>query len=469
MSLCDIENIEEDVESELSNLVVYHHPASGKLVELDTVTALTDAKVQQMNTAGIVFVMQVTSNFYIAKVLANDGGTDLPSYVLYNPGVFTAIPTGEYYVRTLVPYIDGLPDVNDGGVMQIVGLTSEIDPENIPPVTAIETIQLHYDDSFLSPPYVRFRTPTETNADLDIYQLYRFEFDPLGLLPALADTFQRFTINGNAASSTLGNLPAWLLGGTPLFAAEPWDLKLDPVARFAYVFVASSVTNKRFGSTLKTSLELSAFDTPPTVPVTKTFDHQANVVPRLATQFKESANLINYLRAILTQANELEGAFCQVFNERWLDVAIGTQLDTIGSLVGQQREFVDDEDNPGEIRVQTDAEYRVYIDARIVRNTTTATVEQVITQAQVILGDDVAIFITEGTAWFTLSVAVLLTDNEKRLLTESGLLAKPAGVHFNLGVNYDPDDFFGFLGVPNAKGFGSLTVPGSGGLFAGTI
>ena len=39
-------------------------------------------------------------------------------------------------------------------------------------------------------------------------------------------------------------------------------------------------------------------------------DHNSLAISRLATQFKESTNLINYIRALLVEANNLEEVFC---------------------------------------------------------------------------------------------------------------------------------------------------------------
>ena len=43
--------------------------------------------------------------------------------------------------------------------------------------------------------------------------------------------------------------------------------------------------------------------------------------------------------------------------------------------------------------------------------------------------------------------------------------AGPVGVKVNFG-SFNYENYFGFLGSPNAKGYADLTIPGSGGIFA---
>lgn len=68
-------------------------------------------------------------------------------------------------------------------------------------------------------------------------------------------------------------------------------------------------------------------------------DHQGLAESRLVTQFKESVNLIAYIRELLSEANEVEDVNQQLLEERWVDTAIGAQLDVLGVIVGQPRGY----------------------------------------------------------------------------------------------------------------------------------
>ena len=81
--------------------------------------------------------------------------------------------------------------------------------------------------------------------------------------------------------------------------------------------------------------------------------------------------------------------------------------------------------------------------------------------------------IAEGGAEFTALVGKNLTSFEKVLLTyvstvngySSRFVPKPIGVKVNFG-SFNYENYFGFLGSPNAKGYADLNIPGSGGIFA---
>ena len=129
-------------------------------------------------------------------------------------------------------------------------------------------------------------------------------------------------------------------------------------------------------------------------------DHNTLAESRLATQFKESVNLIAYINSLLIEANTLEDVFCDLLEQRWIDTASGINLDILGSIVGQTRSMIDSSDidyfgfnnyvlsNPfssyndvslgGSLisiftpetgfRSLNDEEYRLFIKSRIYRN-----------------------------------------------------------------------------------------------------
>ena len=66
-------------------------------------------------------------------------------------------------------------------------------------------------------------------------------------------------------------------------------------------------------------------------------DHEERAESRLLTQFKESPVLIDYIKALLSEANPLEQVFCDMLEQRTVDDATGFTQDIIGILVGQPR------------------------------------------------------------------------------------------------------------------------------------
>lgn len=229
-------------------------------------------------------------------------------------------------------------------------------------------------------------------------------------------------------------------------------------------------------------------------------NHKELAISRLATQFRESTNLINYIRALLIEADTLEQVFCDLLEKRWLDTAEGVQLDILGAIVGQSREFVDAEvfdyfgfaDNPQAqsfgsvddislggrfrfidepitgIRQLSDDEYRAFIRARITRNGTQSTPEQIIAQLQFLFNTPQILF-QDGDTFYEVSIGRKLRLNEKSIIRDTDIIPKTAGVQVGYVTEYEYENFFGFQGVPNSNGLGSVNNPELGGKFGNLI
>lgn len=211
-------------------------------------------------------------------------------------------------------------------------------------------------------------------------------------------------------------------------------------------------------------------------------------------QFKDKPIYNKYLQMLLSGAIELQEVYRQLMQERSLNTAIGAQLDMIGNLVGQPRilanadlksffgyfgdwhadsfgTFYNDQVGSawwdgetamtGSISLNDDL-YRLLIRARIAKNVTRATPEDVMLFANFVFDTKGSTVTDEGGAAFTLLIGKELTRTEIGFLRwvydtgyyETKLLPKPVGVDVNYG-SFDYDAFFAFQGVPNAKGYGS--------------
>jgi len=213
-------------------------------------------------------------------------------------------------------------------------------------------------------------------------------------------------------------------------------------------------------------------------------DHEEVAVSRFATQFTQTVKLKGYTLALMSEANNLEAALCELLELRSIDTAFGANLDIIGRLVGQPRVLINatqlsyfgfqgaagalgfgDEDdssiggifNGGEsttgLRTLTDVEYQLFIRARIAKNHSKGTIEEIISQALFLTGA-VLIVLGEGDAEISLGIGKILTENEKVLIKDNDLIPKPAGVLLNILFQFDPELVFGFDGaIPNVQGF----------------
>ena len=198
-------------------------------------------------------------------------------------------------------------------------------------------------------------------------------------------------------------------------------------------------------------------------------DHVASVDERIATQFKESPNLIAYIKALLKEANNIEQMFCDLLDLRYIDTASDATLDIIGVIVGQPRGFIPDNivanfatsnlanDSPvlsgtfgtladeqvgsvfasltaptGDLVIIDDILYRAFIRARIAKNNTAVTAEEVIAQALFVTGASTVELEELPNAEFNLRFPADLSEDGKILLTFTDLLPKPVGVKMNL-------------------------------------
>jgi hypothetical protein len=72
-------------------------------------------------------------------------------------------------------------------------------------------------------------------------------------------------------------------------------------------------------------------------------DYSGQARSRLIEQFKNKPNLQLLLDSFIESFQELEYVYGDLYTERWLDEAVGAQLDGLGDIVGPDREGRDDD------------------------------------------------------------------------------------------------------------------------------
>lgn len=233
-------------------------------------------------------------------------------------------------------------------------------------------------------------------------------------------------------------------------------------------------------------------------------DYLQQARERVTWQFEEKVVFDKYLQLLLKQQQDLEQVFTDLLQLRSIDEATGAQLDIIGEIVGQPRELIDtalvpyfaylgypnaqsfgDLDNPAlggyyyslgdplaGSTLLNDEQYRMFIKAKILKNNTRATPDDVLNFIRFVFNSETNNVIAEGNAEFTVMVGKELSLFEQVLLTYVGysngypsrFLLKPVGVRVNVGT-FDSEDYFAFLGAPNAKGYGDLADLSVGGKY----
>ena len=122
-------------------------------------------------------------------------------------------------------------------------------------------------------------------------------------------------------------------------------------------------------------------------------DHAELAVSRLASQFAGSTKLQSLVRAICEPFNSVEACANELISERWIDTAVGAQLDGCGAIVGEKRQGRDD------------AEYRNAIKFRVFVNTSRGTPESLIYGIKALSDPDNIQYIEQYPA-----TAILFTD-----------------------------------------------------------
>jgi hypothetical protein len=229
---------------------------------------------------------------------------------------------------------------------------------------------------------------------------------------------------------------------------------------------------------------------------------------RYTEAFKDKEVFDKYVQLLLSGSIELQEVYRQLMQERSIDTAVGAQLDIIGDIVGQPRELIDtalieyfafdgypEAASYGDLNdpsvggfyysygdplagntLLNDEQYRLFIKAKIIKNSTNVTPNQMLEFISFVFGINVNNIIGEGNAEFTLLIGKELNSFERVLLNyvsyssgyPSRFIPKPIGVRVNYG-QFNQDNFFGFQGTPNAKGYGDLGDPSIGGKYAALL
>lgn len=216
---------------------------------------------------------------------------------------------------------------------------------------------------------------------------------------------------------------------------------------------------------------------------------------RATYQFSDNPVFDKYLQLLIDQQTQLQQVFKDLLQKRSIDTATGKNLDIIGDIVGQPRELIStdlfdffgyqgalnagsfgDVGNPavgsqwydfgnniGGNTLLDDETYRLFIKAKILKNTTASTPEEFISFINFLFGTD-STFVVEGDAEYIVYFGRELTQFEQVLLNyvstsqgfPSRLIPKTVGVRINFG-QFLVNNYFGFQGTPGAKGYGDFT------------
>lgn len=217
---------------------------------------------------------------------------------------------------------------------------------------------------------------------------------------------------------------------------------------------------------------------------------------RIATQYRNSIRFQQFIAALMEQANEIEQALHQVAQITDIDLSEGVQLDVLGDIVGVRRiipsvilrqffgfqgailaqtfgeegdalvggPFRDEDEVVTGTSVLSDPEFRLLIRAKIVKNHSRGTNDDILRGLDFIFDAPVGIN-DPGGMGVHIAVGRNLTTTELSLILSLDILPRPAGVKIRTLTTYDQFNYLGFDDQAGAQTFGEEGID-DGGLFA---
>lgn len=177
----------------------------------------------------------------------------------------------------------------------------------------------------------------------------------------------------------------------------------------------------------------------------------------LTSVFKGKTRIEGFLRSLISEFQIIEDVLQDFLENFSVLTAVGSQLNIIGEIVGENRGG------------KSDSDYRNYIIAKIGQNTSKGIDSQVISVFNLLTGSDnpflLELYNAEVEIYADADISALDTDNIKNFIQ----IMLSAGVKLVGMGYYDPDDYFGFDEDPFASGFGDTGDPAEGGTLASLV
>lgn len=195
--------------------------------------------------------------------------------------------------------------------------------------------------------------------------------------------------------------------------------------------------------------------------VTKTTAHASTGLGWLVKQFKGQPRLQALLSALLNQVQSLEDATWDLLMNRWLDTAVGAQLDALGKIVGEPRNG------------RNDADYKVRLQARLRINLASGTPEDVLALFSFLLPSNTFKIKEWYPAHFTLEIFGAMTANISELsLILQTVKAAAVGTEMIYSLAADEDTFTfadgATMQVDSGRGYADAAMT-TGGVYAGVV
>jgi len=192
----------------------------------------------------------------------------------------------------------------------------------------------------------------------------------------------------------------------------------------------------------------SPFPNPCETPI----DIDAQAQSRVLMQYRESTKLRGTITDIAELFQALEDVGCQISTLRDIATATGVNLDDIGELVGVSRVLSSGTS-------LSDANYRLLIAQRILRNKAIGSGPEFVAALEYVFGATPFLFQDLGHMAVRLSIGTGAPPSADQLaILNSEVMPRAMAVGITR-IWYDPANYFGFSDDVNADGFGEIGDP----------
>lgn len=192
--------------------------------------------------------------------------------------------------------------------------------------------------------------------------------------------------------------------------------------------------------------------------VTPISNHLELMKNRVISQWKDDPTINAFVEALAEQKQEEETMFQTLYSRLLIDSMIGEQLDGIGDIVGEPRGS------------KSDIIYRRFLKAKIGKNMSSGTIEDVTAVWKILIPDYTVQLIENYPCEVELQTDAPLTDPEWEFIKSFDDILT-AGVRLAGVVSFE-DNAFAFEETPdnpNTGGFGDVNDPLVGGKLASFI
>lgn len=178
-------------------------------------------------------------------------------------------------------------------------------------------------------------------------------------------------------------------------------------------------------------------------------DHANQAVLRLLYQFRDATKLQGLMNSFNAQIQDLENMFIDLLQDRWIDTAVGLNLDRWGVVLDEPRFGLGDDD------------YRVQLVAKVAQNTSEATAEDLISMFKILTRAEYVWYSELYPAEVTMVAVDANPIGDTARIREVLNRAKPAGVEITAAAVAE-NNAFAFDGDvdPDSGGFDDALSPG---------